>query len=252
MMLITLIKVELLKTKRSLSLLMMIVCPLMVVLLQTMVLVKTGLGPIEKKGWISLWMTANALWSYFMFPLFLALITALLNGNEHKNDTWRFMLTQPVSQFKLYIAKLILAFVYCFAANVMLYIWLGFSILLLHLFGVSDGLNITFDLSEFKIFKSLTFSLVSCLPVLIIQHAISWRFSNIVVPLAVGVIATMGIIQIGSSEYWVYHPWSYITMATVGSQSDMQLQAVIYSIVIASILFIGSSYWFTKKSSVVY
>ncbi|MES2018090.1 MAG: hypothetical protein V4484_16505 [Pseudomonadota bacterium] len=47
---------------------------------------------------------------------------------------------------------------------------------------------------------------LGCVPVLAIQHAVSWRYQNQVLPLAGGVSATMGITQIGSSGYWVYYP----------------------------------------------
>ena len=39
---------------------------------------------------------------------------------------------------------------------------------------------------------------VTCLPAVLIRHAISWRYANFVPPLAVGIGATMGIRQLGS------------------------------------------------------
>jgi hypothetical protein len=78
---------------------------------------------------------------------------------------------------------------------------------------------------------------LACIPVLIIQHAVSWRVRNLVLPLAVGVMATMGITQIGSSEHWIWYPWSYALMAANGSDPAMQSQALMLAGVVGAGLF---------------
>ena len=79
--------------------------------------------------------------------------------------------------------------------------------------------------------------MLTSLPVLIIQHAVSWRFGNIIVPLSVAVMATMGIVQIGSSEYWVWYPWSYMTMSAMGGTEELRHHAVWLSLAVATGLF---------------
>ena len=77
-MLFKLIQVELLKTKRSLALLMMFLCPLMVVLVNLLVFIHFDGKSVEKEGWSFFWLTNFGMWGYFMMPLYIALITALL------------------------------------------------------------------------------------------------------------------------------------------------------------------------------
>jgi len=247
MQFIQLIKLELLKTRRSLSLLMLMLCPLTVVTLQTLVLVKTGGSVIDQKGWSVLWMGANSIWSYFMLPLFIALITALLNGNEHKNATWRLMLTLPVQRHSLYLAKALLAWLYVVAANIMLFVWVALSVLVLNLLGMGSEQNSVFSALEYPAVEQTVKTAIACLPILMIQHLISWRFGNIVLPLAVGVIATMGIIQVGSSEYWVYYPWTYITMANMGSDIANQQQALVISSLMALLILMISTIWTSRR-----
>ena len=74
-----------------------------------------------------------------------------------------------------------------------------------------------------------------------IQHAISWRFQNLVLPLAVGVIGTMGVQQIGSSTYWVWYPWSYPAMAMMGSQVDKQQHAMMLAAIVGVALLAVSA-----------
>ena len=242
-MLIKLFRIELLKIRRSLALLMLLACPLMVVVLVFGVgLRQTDAADFSEKTWFAIWQTSSAIWCYFMLPLYIALITGLLNGNEHKNQTWRLMLSLPISSRQLYFAKAMLAWAFVIGANLLLATYISLVALTLGLLGYPMQ-----GAFEFPIWYAVASISLACLPVLIIQHAISWRFSNIVFPLATGVIATMGIVQLGSSEYWIYYPWSYILMAVNGSAPEMQQQALLLAAGLGTVLFVMSSYWIGKR-----
>ncbi len=242
-MLIKLFRIELLKIKRSLALLMALACPLMVAVLILGVTLKQS-APVnfDEKDWFAFWQSSTAIWCYFMLPLYIALITGLLNGNEHKNQTWRLMLALPISLRQLYFVKALLAWSFVIGANFLLIIYLALTALLLGFLGYP--LEAAFN---FPVLPSILSLSLACFPILIIQHAISWRYSNIVFPLATGVIATMGIIQVGSSSYWVYYPWSYILMAVNGSTPELQQQALWLSAGIGLLLFALSSYWLGRR-----
>ena len=222
-MLRKLLAVELLKIRRSLALLMMFAIPAMVVLLNFAMLVKRhDIGQIDTKQWFFYWNGIIGMWSYFMLPLYIALITGLLNGHEHKNQTWRLMLTLPVSQLQLFVVKGILAWLFVIASTLVLIALTLISVAGLGLGGAS--LAGAFPLELLTMLGKVA---LTCLPVLVIQHAVSWRIQNLVLPLAVGVIATMAVQQIGSSTYWVWYPWSYPVMAMMGSNGAMQQQAML-------------------------
>ncbi len=236
-MIVKLIQIELLKTRRSLALLMMFICPLLVVLLMVMLAVNSGASAVETRGWTALWTTTNALWCHFMLPLYIALVTTLLNGTEHHNGTWRLMLTLPISTWQLYIAKAAVAWFFIAGANLVLFIGLIVGIAILMLFGYPTEAAFNYPVVE-QIAKVL----VTCLPILIIQQAISWRFSHIVAPLAVGVIGTMGIVTIGSSKYWLYYPWTYMLMSNMGGDIANQWLALKLGSLLAVVL-LGLSAW---------
>jgi hypothetical protein len=221
-----LILVELLKLKRSLALLMVFACPLLVVILNFGIALKqTPAAKFEAKHWEFFWLNVLAVWCYFMLPLFVALITGLLNGIEYKNSTWRLMLTQPIGQRQLYFAKLILACLSIVIAQSALMGFSAISVLLLNLFGyTSEG-----AWSQPIFMRLLTLS-VACLPIVVIHHSLSWVSSNIVVPLAAGVMVTLGILQVGSSGLWMYYPWTYSLMAVNGGSPQIQQQALFLSL----------------------
>ncbi len=227
-----LMAVELLKIRRSLALVMMFAIPMVVLLLNFAMLVKRHhVAQIDARLWFMYWNGVTGLWSYFMMPLYIALITGLLNGHEHKNQTWRLMLTLPVSQLQLFVVKGVLAWLFVVASTLVLMAGTALSVGALGLAGASmDGAF------QVELLTMLGKVALTCLPVLVIQHAISWRFQNLVLPLAVGVVATMGVQQIGSSTYWVWYPWSYPVMAMLGSDLAKQQHAMMLAALVGAAL----------------
>jgi hypothetical protein len=228
-----LMSVELLKIRRSLALLMLVAAPLIVVVFDVLMMLKrTGLAALASKHWAGFWMGNTALWTYFMLPLYIALVCALLNGQEHRNQSWRLMLTLPVSQSQLYVVKALLAWLFVVCSNLVL---LGATALAIALLGAAGApLAGAF---EYPIVSVAARMSVACLPIILIQHAVAWRFQNLVLPLAVGVFGTMGIMQVGSSEYWTWYPWTYPLMAANGSDGGNQHLALMLAAGLGALLF---------------
>ncbi len=171
--------------------------------------------------WFGFWQSNLALWRYFMLPLSIALVTTLLNGNEHRNAAWRLLFTLPITPRQGFLSKAALAWGCVLGANLVP------GLLATAAAGLVAAMRPTPpDMFGFPIALALAKVSLTCLPVVLIQHAISWRFANFVLPLAVGIGATMGIIQLGSSEYWVYFPWSYSLMASNGTPPEARQLAV--------------------------
>jgi len=241
-MLVKLIHIELIKTKRSLALLMMFLSPLMVLLINLLQLLHNEGKLVSEHGWSIFWLSNSALWGYFMMPLYIALITALLNGNEHRSNGWRFMMTLPIKQKDLFLAKLILAWIYLIGASLVLFVSTFISIICLEAFGVSGSNILSFDVLE-----SLMYSIVGCLTILTIHHIVSWRWKNIVVSLGLGVVATMSITQLSHTKYWHLDPWTYILLSTNGSDPKVQVLAISYSLAITVILIVIALFWLGRR-----
>ena len=241
-MLIKLIQIELLKTKRSLALLMMFLSPLMVLLINLLQLLHNEGKMIAEHGLSIYWLSNSALWGYFMLPLYIALITALLNGTEHRSNGWRFMMTLPVKQKYLFLAKLILAWIYLIGASLVLFLSTLLSIVCLEAFGISGS-----DMLSFEVIQNLICSTIACLAILTIQHIVSWRCKNIVAPLGLGVVATMSIVQLSHTKYWHFNPWTYILTSTNSAEPTMQTLAITYSLAITVGLTLIALHWLKRR-----
>jgi hypothetical protein len=236
MMFFVLIKLELLKLRRSLPLFMMFACPLLVVLLSTGMVLKSGSGP-RVGFWVGFWHGNLALWSYFMLPLYIALVTALLNGNEHRNQAWRLLFTLPVTRRQIYLAKMALAWGSVVGANLALGLLAAGAAGIIMQFrpdaGAAFGVPIVPALAKVSL---------ACLPVVLIQHALSWRVANFVLPLGVGVCATMGILQFSNTDYWPYFPWSYSLLASSASDTSAQPLALMLAAGVGAALLVITTY----------
>jgi hypothetical protein len=179
-----------------------------------------------------------------MLPLYIALITCLVNGAEHKHHTWRLMLTLPIARAQLYLAKILASWLLVTAASVLL---TGLVAIAIWILGAA-GYPTVHAFAGSAAFAMLKIP-VACLPVLVIQHGISWRSKSVVPPLATGMIATMGIVQIGSSQYWVYYPWSYILMAVRGGLAEMQQQALLLAMGVGAALYVASALWLCRREN---
>ena len=241
-MLFKLIQVELLKTKRSLALLMMFLCPLMVVFVNLLLFINSDGKIVNEKGWGTFWLTNYGMWGYFMMPLYIALITALLNGVEHKSNGWRYMTTLPINPKQIFVAKFILAWAYLIGASLILFTSIFFVILALNSFGYTGG-----ELISITIFEKIIYACVASLAILMIQHIVSWRWQNIVAPLGLGVLATFSVMQFSSSKYWFINPWTYTLMTTNASNMSNQNNALIYSLFLTICLLVIGMFWLGRR-----
>ncbi len=238
----TLVSLEILKTRRSLALLMMFLSPLAVLFVNLMLLFNNEGQAVAKNGWGIFWAGNYAMWGYFMLPLYIALITALLNGIEHKVGGWRLMLSFPVSQMALFTAKFVLAWLYVLGASIIFFLMVLLCVLVLNSVGY-EGENLLAAEFSFK----LVYSLLACCGILMIQHIVSWRWANIVAPLTLGVVATMSIVQAGQSRFWQYDPWTYVLMSTNTPDVQIRWLVIVLSVSLTIVGGLVARYWLGQR-----
>lgn len=245
-MIVRLCAVELLKIRRSLVLLMTLACPFAVVLLVfAMNLRRISPETMTPDRWAMLWLSVSAMWSWFMLPLYVALSTSLINGNEHRNQTWRLMLSLPIARAELFAAKAMVAILLMVGAHLAMLACTALAI------GALGALGYPLE-GAFRIGSTsmLWAAPVAALPMLALQHAISWRIRSIVPPLAVAVVATFAAIQIGSSEYWPWLPWTYPLVATNATAEASRGDALLLAVALAALLFPLSAWWLGRREVV--
>ena len=245
-MMLRLCRVELLKIRRSLVLLMTLACPIAVVLLVfVMNLRRASPDTIGGEQWDMLWASVSAMWSWFMLPLYVALSTSLINGNEHRNQTWRLMLSLPIGRVELYAAKTLIAILLMLTAHLTFVACTALAIGGLGLLGYP--LEGAFRMGTSPMIWTAP---LAALPMLILQHAISWHVRSIVPPLAIAVVATFAAIQVGSSEYWFWLPWTYPLVSTNAGSETARDTALVLAPALALFLFPLTAWWLGRREIV--
>ncbi len=239
---INLFAIELTKLKRSQALLMTLLCPLSVVGLQFLMVVEGSGELISDKGWDSYWYGAISLWYMLMLPLYVALITSLVNGIEHKHNGWRFMATMPIQQWQIFVVKGLISWLFVLLASLLMYLLTSASIILMMLIGYDAEVSFT---SPFLL--HLAKVMVAALPIIMMGHVISWRIKNIIFPLAIGVIMTIIATTVARSKYWIYDPWTYHLAATLNPKAEVNIQAIALGGALGLIIFVLSAWLLNKR-----
>jgi len=243
MKIFTLIRIEFLKLKRSQILLMTLLCPLSVVVLQFLMVIENSGQAITDKGWGMYWMGAISLWYMFMLPLYISLVTMLMNAVEHKNSTWRLMASMPIPQWQLYLTKGLVSWLFVFFSSIVMYGLTSLSIFIMTLIGYEgqDSFSSPFLLHLAKV-------MLTSLPIVLIGHMVSWRWKSVIAPLALGVVMTMTAMTLANSaEYWMFNPWTYNLIATLVNDGKSVIDALTYSAILSVILLMGSTLWLGRK-----
>lgn len=240
---LNLLQVELLKLKRSLALLMSILCPLSIVLLQLLLVIEGTASMLGKSGWNGFFMSSISLWYMLMLPLYVALLTTLINNNEHKNSTWRLMFTLPVNRWEIFVVKLFVAWLLTLFSSVVMFGFIYLAIGGLKLAGFTSPTPL-----DINALPQLLRVMGAVLPILVIGHFVSWCSKNIVVPLALGVIMTMcAMTLVRSEKYWKFDPWTYHMTATLTSSAEANALATQLGLGLGAVLLVIGAIWVNRR-----
>jgi hypothetical protein len=143
-------------------------------------------------------------------PFFVVLLTCLFLNIEHKNNTWKYIFTLPISKNSIYFNKLFTLLIFI-ALFYILYIpiWIGFGFTV----GlIKPELQLTAHSPDYISLLSLCFhSFIASLGILAIHFWLSIRFKNMIIPIGIAVLG--GIIWValyqGKAEQINYFPYAY-------------------------------------------
>lgn len=216
------LQAEIGKLKGSLAALMILLGPLAVVVFAHLMLIARGGAAIEKAGWGVFIQGGIALWAYLVFPLLVALQAAAINNIEHAVDGWKRVFALPVQAPKVFLAKFLILLCLMLASSLILAAGLaGSAWVAARLF--TDLPAFDPELASFAFLR-----VMACVAggglMIALHFTLSWVMDSFVFPIAVGVIATMAVMQVASSKYWIWHPWTWsLTAAAASDRSHAEL-----------------------------
>lgn len=161
--------------------------------------------------------------SIAIFPFFVILVCTLLPQIEHKNNTWKQVLTSPQTKVSVFTAKFlnIHLLILLFLAASHLFMWLvvlvtHFVLPKLHL------LNQPFDGKT--VLVNTVDAYATLLAVGAIQFWIGLRFKNFIIPIAIGfALWLMGTVLVleYKSNFANYFPYSFHVFSSFAAKSRL-------------------------------
>ncbi|MEM8933851.1 MAG: ABC transporter permease [Acidobacteriota bacterium] len=197
------IHAEIVKLKRSQSLGLMTLAPLMVVGIFFFAALR--IADLDGRGWS--WLVPNTImaWTAVFLPLCVALMTAALADIEHRGQQWKHLFALPPSRAALYTAKVVVAFGLLALATLVLGLSTWLSGRVLGLVEPTNGFDTPFPLADWLTYSAVLLPSAGFL--LAIQTWASLRYQSFVHSVGIGFAGTMIGVYLASLDRWPYFPW---------------------------------------------
>lgn len=193
--------VEARKLNRSLAALLAIAAPSLIALF-TFFNMMRGKAPAPWDMWMG---SASAIWAFFMLPMSVTALTALVAHMEHGPKAWDHLRALPLPRWKLYVAKAIcvLAVVAAMSAATLLLVWGAVSLAT----AIKPALEPTGDFALGTYARTMAMMFLAGLLLIAIQLWTALRFASFVPGLVLGIGGTFFAVVATSARQGVFLPW---------------------------------------------
>jgi hypothetical protein len=192
--------VEIRKLKGSLVLLLCVAAPALVAGLLALILLKR-----PNLDWKEVLEGSTGLWSFFMLPMTIAALSALLAQIEHGPRAWDHMLALPVRRWRLFAAKGLVLMGLVAAMSAVLALGIPAVIGLLQAVAPQRVPAGPFPWAQEV--RMLTQMWGASLFMGMIQLWVALRFRSFVAPLTLGLGGTFVAVAASGAKEGVYLPW---------------------------------------------
>lgn len=204
-------QIEWQKLKRSGIMYIVWGAPLFVVMLQFLnfklrydILIPSGSSP----WWVFI-QEIGSFWGALVLPILAAIIAAIICGQEHSTNVWKYIIALPIKRWQIYTGKLLMTLFLLTIASVILICGMIIS-------GLVLGFNELVPLQE--IWWLFIFPLLGVIALTSIQMWLSTRFHNLSIPIGVGILCIVVSLFVAQSSITFWFPWAYPFMtAPIGT-----------------------------------
>ena len=193
--------VEIVKLKRSLALALAVLAPGLIAVFTFFNALR-----LPRAGEWEMWLTQNsAIWAFFMLPMSVTALTALVAHMEHGPKSWDHLRALPVPRWRLYAAKAacVLGLVAVMSAAVPVMGWAALNAAAV----VKPAIHPTGVLDWGATAAVLGRMYLAALLLVAIQLWTALRFASFVPALAVGIGGTFFAVVATSAKAGVFLPW---------------------------------------------
>ena len=193
--------VEARKLNRSLAALLAIAAPSLIAIFGFFMVLRA-----EKASPWDMWMmNAAGVWAFFMMPMSVTALAALVAHMEHGPRSWDHLRALPLPRWRLYAAKAVcvLLVVALMSAAVIAFSWAGVS--LAGAIKPEAAPTGVFDLAAYARLMGMMF--LAGLLLIAIQLWTALRFASFVPGLVLGIAGTFFAVVATSAKQGVFLPW---------------------------------------------
>ena len=195
------LSVEIRKLNRSLAALLAVAAPSLIAVFVFFNMLR-GKAPMAWEMWMT---SAMGIWAFFMLPMSVTALTALVAHMEHGPRSWDHLRALPVARWKIYAAKAacVLALVAAMSAAVLGLTWAAVELAA----AIKPQLRPTgpFELAGYARILAMMFA--AALLLVAVQLWTALRFASFVPGLAVGIGGTFFAVVATSAKQGVALPW---------------------------------------------
>ena len=195
------LSVEIRKLNRSLAALLAVAAPSLIAVFVFFNMLR-GRAPAPWEMWMT---SAMGIWAFFMLPMSVTALTALVAHMEHGPRSWDHLRALPVARWKIYAAKAacVLALVAAMSAAVLGLTWGAVELAA----AIKPQLQPTgtFDLGAYA--RTLAMMFGAALLLVAVQLWTALRFASFVPGLALGIGGTFFAVVATSAKHGVVLPW---------------------------------------------
>ncbi|MCY6370607.1 ABC transporter permease [Clostridium ganghwense] len=132
----------------------------------------------------------SSLW-FILSTFSFSLISLGVNFIEHNENCWKYVLSLPIDRTKIYFSKWLVIFILSFVSIILNSI--GFI-------GVSFIFKLENCLNVILIFKYIFFQILCSISIISFQHFICCYFKNTLIPLSISIIGIINTIMFSQSK----------------------------------------------------
>lgn len=193
--------VEYQKLRRSLALVVAVVVPLLIAVFTFFNLLRGH----QPRPWDMWMLSVSAVWAFFMLPMSVIALTALVAQTEHAPRSWDHLRSLPVPRWRLYAAKAVLIMLLMALMTVMAFLTGAAAVWLAAEFKPSLAATGHFD--GWHYFVVMIRMYLSSTLLVVVQLWLALRYTSFVPALAVGIGGTFFAVVGTSARIGVVMPW---------------------------------------------
>jgi len=201
---------ELLKTKRTASFWLTILCAAFIPMILFIALFTDGDAEknLAKEPWTMFMNMGWQILTVFLLPAFIILVSTLITQLEIKNNTWKQVFASPQSFANIYFSKFLAIHIMIIFCYVLFNVLMISSAVIANLFNDKyNFLSKNLEWGRLVQFNARTY--VSILGISAIQYWLSLRFKNFIGPVGIGLALLVGSIVAMNFQWEHIHKYPY-------------------------------------------